>query len=149
MKLKYIGRYIVCIVGIISLILILKGFVDDLENSQIYNYESQKIIEEYGDKIFPVNSITATDDKQKKYSFFLLCGIERFDKLSLLAETSFKVSMNKNCGNIKLLAANIDSGDIVTLELCDGDNELLLKKGEYQLYIVGKWFSGNVNIPSA
>lgn len=63
-------KYIVYIVGIISLISVLQGFVDDLENSKIYNYESQKIIEEYGDKIFPVDSITASDDKQKNIPSF-------------------------------------------------------------------------------
>lgn len=139
-------QYITCIVGLLSFFGIIGSFITMANNCKIYDYEPQPIVEQYEKQEKTAASINVTEEKQKKTSFFLLCGAEQFDTIQIDSEITIDLKVKKKAGEFKILAKNQKDGNILSQSLADGKNELLLEQGEYLLYVVGKWFCGSIQI---
>jgi len=116
-------------------------------NNKIYNYESKLILEQYSEKNFAMVSSSLNENDRKKISFLFLCGSEIFDNIVVPDDkTSIIISVKKDFGDVKILAENVKGGNIISKVLKEGKSEISLIGGEYQLYVVGRRFCGNIQI---
>lgn len=134
-------------VGLVALFSILGSFITMKTNNKIYNYESQLILEQYSEKNFAMASSTLDENDRKRVSFLFLCGSEMFDTIEVSDDKkSIIISVEKDLGDIKILAANSKDDNIISKVLKEGKNEISLSNGQYQLYVVGRQFCGNIQI---
>ena len=115
--------------------------------NEIYNYDSQLILEQYGNENFTMFSTSLIEDDKKTSSFRLLCGSEIFDNIIVAKNQNYLIiSVKKNFGDVKVLAYNHKDDSIITTILQKGKNEIILNEGEYQLYVIGHHFCGSIQI---
>lgn len=138
---------ITILVGIISGIGLIGSIFTMSDKCKIYDYEPSFIVEQLEDDHYTMTSIVENMEQYKNISYFLLCGSEQLEPVSTEKETAMKITVQKKRGQVKILAQNIEEDLITTYEMDDIPNGLLLDDvGKYRLFVVGKWFTGNVEI---
>ena len=63
-------------------------------------------------------------------------------------QATMELSVERNWGKGRLLLKNQESGEICSVPLENGDTEIGLDTGKYQVFLIGKWFGGNLTLKS-
>ncbi len=122
----------------------------DIKNIKYYDMDAKAAIAECTDfenarmsfertRYSPEGELQARDIT---YSF--LCGIQQAETLEVKADIVQIVDFDKNFGDAKIIFEHQTEEKIYSFELVEGENKCALQKGVYNIYIIGKYFSGKL-----
>ena len=78
----------------------------------------------------------------------ILADYPEVHHLTSTQQATMELSVERNWGKGRLLLKNQESGEICSVPLENGDTEIGLDTGKYQVFLIGKWFGGNLTLKS-
>ena len=127
---------------LLALGLVLSGFADALRYSGTIDKPAGDILS--NDTEYFLTSSTATAAGSTTFKFSQLSGASPLGELSVTGGNA-AISVSASTGRSRVLAVDTQTEQVV----CDwtpekGDTPMQLSVGEYEIYLVGKWFSGKL-----
>ncbi len=124
-------------------------FMQYVEYCNIYNFSNEEILTDYPDVHHTMlYSSSILDNRELEASMLLMCGNGSICNLTSTQQSTMELSTDRNWGKGRLLLKKQESGEICSVPLENGDTEIGLDAGNYQVFLTGKWFGGNLTLKS-
>ncbi len=108
--------------------------------------EPLTLIETVSNKESPRGSLfKIRNDNNYTSKYLILCGIQNMNSISFDEKASLEFYTKIKHGNIKLILHNISNNEITQYIFTNGKNIINMDSGTYNMYYVGKSFSGEVS----
>lgn len=144
MRIKNKSKLISYIMFILSLILIIKGFASSYKYSGYYDKAPEVIVNEYNNLNEFLFSSEIVEDNSFKSNFLLLSGSVVLGNINSSDTDIINVKLVRRTGKVKLLLWDEKNNVLISKNLSNSEEEIGIKPGEYQVIIVGKWFTGKI-----
>lgn len=139
-------RYILFIVRILAIFLVLNGAIKSFQYSKIYEKEPEEIVKQQDfQMLWFSNSINS---ESLKSHCILYCGASDIGNIKLDNSAKINITLSKRFGKIKVLWKDKIKNTVISNELTQKQNEINLEAGEYEIFIVGQFFTGNTYFTS-
>ena len=91
-------------------------------------------------------SSSILDNRELEARMLLLCGNSSICNLTSTQQATMELSVDRNWGKGRLLLKNQENGEICSVPLENGDTEIGIDTGKYQVFLTEKWFDGNLTL---
>lgn len=124
-------------------------YMQNVKYGNIYNLTDEEILADYPEKHHTMGfSSSILDNRELEARMLLLCGNSSICDLTSTQQATMELSIDRNWGKGRLLLKNQENGEIYSVPLENGDTEIGLDTGKYQVFLTGKWFGGNLTLKS-
>lgn len=124
-------------------------YMQNVKYGNIYNLADEEILADYPEKHHTMGfSSSILDNRELEAHMLLLCGNSSICDLTSTQQATMELSVDRNWGKGRLLLKNQENGEICSVPLENGDTEIGLDTGKYQVFLTGKWFGGNLTLKS-
>ena len=123
--------------------------MQNVKYGNMYNLADEEILSDYPEvhhTTFYSSSIL--DNREFEARMLLMCGNSSICNLTSTQQATMELSVERNWGKGRLLLKNQENGEICSVPLENGDTEIGLDTGKYQVFLTGKWFGGNLTLKS-
>ena len=134
------------IFSILAIGVVLYGFFQSVQYSKIYEQEPSIIVKQQ--KIQTTWSSIHILSNELKFSSILFCGNDAVGKIYTDNDTKINIISKNQFGDVKVLFQKKDTNHIIVKELTQKQNQIDLESAEYQIFIVGKFFTGSIYVTS-
>ncbi|MBE6879021.1 MAG: hypothetical protein E7488_07650 [Ruminococcaceae bacterium] len=149
--MKNYSRKISIGLSIITLLVTFGIMAKDVANTKYYEMDPKKAIAECTDfenaKFSFERARYAPDGELQlrdiKYSF--LCGVQQAGTLEANNELAQIFIVDKNFGEAKIIFEHQTEGKFYCFDMLEGENFCILEGGIYNIYVIGKYFSGKLS----
>ena len=135
----------------VAILVAINIFVKDIKNFRYYDMDAKTAITECTDfenarmsfertRYSPEGELQARD-----ITYIFLCGIQQAETFEIKTSEVQTINLNKNFGEVKIVFVQQDNDSFYSFALAEGDNKYDLEKGVYDVYIIGKYFSGKIS----
>lgn len=146
MERKNFFRAAVVILGIICMVVV---FMQNVKYGNRYNLSDEEILADYPEVHHTMlYSSSILDNRELEASMLLMCGNNSICNLTSKQQAMMELSVDRKYGKGRLLLKNQESGEICSVPLENGDTEIEMDAGSYQVFLTGKWFGGKFEIKS-
>ena len=115
----------------------------------MYSLADEEILADYPEEHHTMGySSSILDNRELEARMLLMCGNSSICNLTSTQQATMELSVDRNWGKGRLLLKNQESGEICSVPLENGDTEIGLDTGKYQVFLTGKWFCGNLTLKS-
>ena len=115
----------------------------------IYNLSDEEILTDYPEvQHTMLYSSSILDNRELEASMLLMNGNGSICNLTSTQQATMELSVDRKRGKGRLLLKNQESGEICSVPLENGDTEIGVDAGSYQVFLTGKWFGGNLTLKS-
>lgn len=142
MKIQNKRKFITYTIAILSLILLVRGVVESFKYSKLYNSVTEEVIREYNDTHKMLWSTTLIEDNSIKSTLVLLSGIKLIGNIKIDSDTTINLKLSTKTGKVKVVLWDEKEEIVVSEKLLQDEEELSIKPDEYQIIIIGQWFTG-------
>ena len=142
MKIQNKRKFITYTIAILSLILLVRGVVESFKYSKLYNSVTEEVIREYNDTHKMLWSTTLIEDYSIKSTLVLLSGITLIGNIKIDSDTTINLKLSTKTGKVKVVLWDEKEEIVVSEKLLQDEEELSIKPDEYQIIIIGQWFTG-------
>ncbi len=141
---KKVFVFIGIILFIINSIMVIKFFTNSYKYSKYYNYINNEIVNFKNFNNNEMLSSTEVETNDKLESIYLrgYSGVSKYEDVELLKDEDVKI--NKKIGKVKIILEDKNKSDNNIIVLDNVKKENKIPKGEYNVIIVGKWFTGKI-----
>ena len=117
--------------------------------SNLYDIPADKILLEYREKESSVVYTTSIlNNSELEAHLIFLCGNSGLCSISTPETTKLNLSCDRISGEGKLLFENQENGKIDTVLLKEAEKDIIVEQGEYEVFLTGKWFCGDIVLKS-
>lgn len=139
------------IIKIITIIILGAILAESFGKMLIYSkyiYEpAENLIGKYNNKYYSLSDIGEYDEDYITKRFILFGGNNHLGTLSILSDTTINIQTKKRHGDLKILFVDESTKESIYYDFANEKNiSFDIKTGEYSIYLVGNWFSGNCTI---
>ena len=148
--MKNYSRKISILFSVIALFAAVCIIIKDVQNVRFYDMDSQTAITECTDfenarMSFEKASYSPEGELQSRViTYSYLCGIQQAETFEIKTDGLQIINFNRNFGEAKIIFKNQEHDYIYSFDLIEGTNEYDVEKGIYDIYIIGKYFSGKI-----
>lgn len=131
------------------IVLMIVLYMQNVKYGNIYNLADEEILADYPEKHHTMGFLSSIlDNRELEARMLLLCGNSSICDLTSTQQATMELSVDRNWGKGRLLLKNQENGEICSVPLENGDTEIGLDTGKYQVFLTGKWFGGNLTLKS-
>ncbi len=146
MERKKFFRIAVVILLIVCMVVVL---MQNAKYGNIYNLSDEEILTDYPEvQHTMLYSSSILDNRELEASMLLMNGNGSICNLTSTQQATMELSVDRKRGKGRLLLKNQESGEICSVPLENGDTEIGVDAGSYQVFLTGKWFGGNLTLKS-
>ena len=146
MERKKFFRIAVVILLIVCMVVVL---MQNAKYGNIYNRSDEEILTDYPEvQHTMLYSSSILDNRELEASMLLMNGNGSICNLTSTQQATMELSVDRKRGKGRLLLKNQESGEICSVPLENGDTEIGVDAGSYQVFLTGKWFGGNLTLKS-
>lgn len=146
MKIQNKGKFIAYIISTLCLILLINGIVKSFKYGVFYNKSPKIINEQYKDMHKALFSSKSIESNNIKSTFVLLSGNITIANIKSINDTKINMKLTTKTGKAKVLLWDDSKRIVIFKELSDDEEEISIKPGEYQVIVLGQWFTGRVTL---
>ena len=144
MERKKFFRIAVVILLIVCMVVVL---MQNAKYGNIYNLSDEEILTDYPEvQHTMLYSSSILDNRELEASMLLMNGNGSICNLTSTQQATMELSVDRKRGKGRLLLKNQESGEICSVPLENGDTEIGVDAGSYQVFLTGKWFGGNLTL---
>ena len=126
--------------------LIASSIYNDFQYSRWISMPAAEVLSNPNDRYQNVFSLSEERSDTFHETFVNLCGNHDWGQLSLPDAETVVFESNPLLGTVRLLITGSSPGNVVYDALISAAQEIHLKAGSYQVYLIGSWFTGSIEM---
>ena len=124
------------------------SFSQKIDANKQYNLSESEILSTYREKHHTMVYITMLAEREFEANVKLFCGNSCICHISVPEKAVLDISCNNGLGEGKLLFEKKTDNTIQTVVLEHDKTDVTMEAGEYDVFLVGKWFSRKFDLQS-
>lgn len=127
-------------------VLLVRSVYNGVRYSRWSSLPAAQVLSESGGRYEEFLSFAEDRSDGAHETFLNLCGKLDWKQLSLSGSESVAFTCDSLLGTVRLLIVDSASGRVVHDDLIGSAQEIPMEAGSYQIYLLGNWFTGSVEI---
>lgn len=145
-KFNKLFKILKAVLLVVVAVLLVRSVYNSVRYSRWSSLPAGEVLSEPGGHYEEFLSFAEDRSDGSHGTFLNLCGKLDWKRLSLSGSESVAFTCDSLLGTVRLLIVDSASGRVVHDDLIGSAQEIPMEAGSYQIYLLGNWFTGSVEI---